>query len=74
MARYNLSADALRVESFAPLPAPPVTGTPSEFPDCDTISNAAVCCSEGCPDTHTCPGGQSCNRQCTWPECPVAAA
>lgn len=73
MAKYTLTLDALHVESFAALPGVPPAGTPSEFPECGTMSGGDVCCSDGCPDSHTCPDQPSCNRQCTWPECPVAA-
>jgi len=74
VAKFTLSIDTLRVESFAALSTVPVPVSPSEFPDCDTMSGGDVCCSEGCADSHTCPDLPSCNRQCTWPECPVAAA
>jgi predicted nucleic acid binding AN1-type Zn finger protein len=73
MARLPLNVDSITVQSFAVLPTGPVQRvTASQFPDCDSFSGGDVCCSDGCPDSHTCPGGASCNRQCTWPECPVA--
>ncbi len=74
MARLTLNVDSIAVESFAALGTAPTRADPTKFPDCNTISGGDVCCSEGCLDSDTCPDQASCNRQCSWPECPVAAA
>ena len=70
MARLRLDAESLSVQSFTAVTEPVRTSDDSQFPDCDSFSGGPPCCSEGCPDSHTCPDQASCNHNCTWPECP----